>query len=303
MACLQWDAKAWASGLEGVPEVILGALGVDEANEPLEFLRGLTADQIEAKLEAAGLSGLKGALLAETAKLCSDEAQTVEEINMKFQTESSFSFSFGNLQTFFSGITGLVGPPRLIDNSLEKSLEVEHCKLEDAKITFTSSNGVTTESLTEWEFVYDPEDGKDYPDRFPEGDPRCRKPRSRKHLESLLQEINGELLAEGHVPLEFAELVAGILYTGPMYQKYNSVLRASSGDKYMVDQNVAICKTNAYPTTIHCINSCIIKLSKLTKACPLWRGTTNGALPDSFFVPDKFNIKVVKAALWHYRVL
>ena len=59
----------------------------------------------------------------------------------------------------------------------------------------------------------------------------------------------------------------------------------------MVNQNAAICKNNSYPTTIHCINSCLIKLSKLTKTCPLFRGTTNGALPDSFFVPDKYNIK------------
>ena len=44
------------------------------------------------------------------------------------------------------------------------------------------------------------------------------------------------------------------------------MLRAKSGDAYLVDQVKKLCKGNGYVTTIHAINSCVLKLSKLTKA-------------------------------------
>ena len=80
-----------------------------------------------------------------------------------------------------------------------------------------------------------------------------------------------------------------------MYDKYNVVVRARGGHamasaEHLVKKFVAICRGNtcvaprrvsrrisrrisrSYATTIHAINSAIIKLSKLTRAGVVYRG-------------------------------
>ena len=119
-------------------------------------------------------------------------AQSVDETNKKFADEASFSFDFGNLQTFYGGVTGLVGPPRLINGSLMEGMKWEHIVLDDSWDMFTTSNDVTTNSRTEWHFIMEPDKGKvwkepefgefggevkekqdrRFPDRFEETDPR-----------------------------------------------------------------------------------------------------------------------------------
>ena len=48
---------------------------------------------------------------------------------------------------------------------------------------------------------------------------------------------------------------------------------------------------NAYGTTIHAINSCALKLSKLTSATKVWRGFTGATLPRSFYVANEEGVK------------
>lgn len=48
--------------------------------------------------------------------------------------------------------------------------------------------------------------------------------------------------------------------------KFNAVLRAKSKVPFLVQQCKALCKGNDYATTIHATNSCVLKLSKLTRA-------------------------------------
>ena len=45
-----------------------------------------------------------------------------------------------------------------------------------------------------------------------------------------------------------------------------------------------------WQTTIHVINSSIVKLGKLTKANKVYRGISGGSLPDEFFTPNKFDV-------------
>ena len=47
---------------------------------------------------------------------------------------------------------------------------------------------------------------------------------------------------------------------------------------------------NKYTTTLHAINSAVLKLSKLTKAAPVYRGFTGATLPASFFEPNEENV-------------
>ena len=65
------------------------------------------------------------------------------------------------------------------------------------------------------------------------------------------------------------------LYTGGMFMLYNAVLRRFPHD--ILDSM----KGNKYVTTIHCINSAVIKLSRVSQLTPrsVWRGSKNMKLP------------------------
>ena len=44
------------------------------------------------------------------------------------------------------------------------------------------------------------------------------------------------------------------------------MLRAKSGNEFLMAKFAKICKSNFYTTTVHAINSVVIKLSKMTVA-------------------------------------
>ena len=52
-----------------------------------------------------------------------------------------------------------------------------------------------------------------------------------------------------------------------------------------------LCKSNDYVTTIHGINSCVLKLSKLTKAAKVWRGIKDARLPPEFWAPNEMGVR------------
>lgn len=76
-----------------------------------------------------------------------------------------------------------------------------------------------------------------------------------------------------------------------MYIKYNTVLRSKSKDPNMLKAAKELTKGNGYPTSIHAINSCVIKLSKLTKAGKVWRGIKGATLPKAFWVPNDMGVR------------
>ena len=89
-----------------------------------------------------------------------------------------------------------------------------------------------------------------------------------------------------------------------MYLKYNAVLRFFSGNaflqkqcvkykltKEMADGKVEWLNKTKYATTIHAINSCVIKMSKLTIAQKVWRGIKDAKLPKSFWVPNNMGVR------------
>ena len=47
---------------------------------------------------------------------------------------------------------------------------------------------------------------------------------------------------------------------------------------------------NTYETTIHATNSIVVKMSRLTRIAPLFRGWTGATLPSSFFEPDELGL-------------
>ena len=43
-------------------------------------------------------------------------------------------------------------------------------------------------------------------------------------------------------------------------------------------------------TTLHMINSAVVKLSKLTRASKCWRGIAGGLLPEAFWHPNTYGV-------------
>ena len=113
------------------------------------------------------------------------------------------------------------------------------------------------------------------------------------------------------------EFLGARLYTGPLYLKYNAVLvsHPRSSFPFRLTTHVCcvgivtqrglqfayarptferLCKGNMYTTTLHAINSAIIKLSKLTSAGKVYRGVSGGLLPESC---RKFNAHGIKGGV------
>ena len=210
----------------------------------------------------------------------------------------------------------MIGPPLLFHGKLDESMKQEHTACDDSSLEFTSSNGVTTTSATEWEVAIAPQVEVAYPDResFAVDDPRRRVPRAIEELLPAMAERNERLEAHKQTPMVKDELIAARLYTGPMceavrtsypfqsgshltpapwprrYHKYNLVLRSRSGVSFLKLQFERECKGNLYATTIHGINSAVIKLSKLQVACPVYRGSTRAVLPAQFWQKDDLGL-------------
>jgi hypothetical protein len=86
-----------------------------------------------------------------------------------------------------------------------------------------------------------------------------------------------------------------------MYVWYNDVLRNIGTPKGKVRQDLThVVKWKAaaaendktpFATTIHVLNSAIIKLSRAQKAERVYRGTTGGRLPEKFWTPNHDNVR------------
>eukprot|EP00966_Prymnesium_polylepis_P098240 2275265-Prymnesium_polylepis.1 len=174
------------------------------------------------------------------------------------------------------------------------AMKREHTECPDAKTIFTTSNGCTSDSASEWQFVVEPQQDRVYPERagFAEAHPQwCRRPLQLEHFKPKMDEINGLLLGMSQEPIIVEELVSARLYTGPMYEKYNAVLRANSDNEYLQQKEKGLCMGNKYATTIHSINSAVLKLSKLSVVCKVWRGFQNATLPQAFWEADVHGVR------------
>ena len=118
--------------------------------------------------------------------------------------------------------------------------------------------------------------------------------------------------------LKWFEVIGGRLYTGPLFVKYNGILRGlDSPVPFLKNSLIQLCcakdiferylgaskifqpangtlsyerakrEVNMYTTTIHVINSCIVKLGKLTRAKPVYRGMSWRIFPEQFWKPNE----------------
>ena len=71
-----------------------------------------------------------------------------------------------------------------------------------------------------------------------------------------------------------------------------------SGARPLVARAEALCWGNRYPTTLHAINSCVLKLAKVTPACKVYRGLKGAALPEEAAAFPKALKEQIDAIPW-----
>ncbi len=185
------------------------------------------------------------------------EARTIAT---KFAS-TSFAMSFGGVEQFYAGLEGYLGPP---------SVDVLHAMSHEhsSKLPFSSHNVRNTTPELEWSYVVKSQVGEGV-----EGREADAEGRSNWRLADFVR--HPRCRAVGLI----SEEVIGIrLYTGPMYIHYNGVMRNTSDN----DQ---------YVTTMHAINSAILKLSRKQRACSVYRGVVGGVLPKEFWEADEQGVR------------
>lgn len=217
------------------------------------------------------------------------------ELSAKFL--ESPQAAYGDAIAFFKGLEALVGEPCRQD-LVADSMRFEHTARDDAVTEFTTGNyKITTSSTIEYWFVVDPvrmartvcADGKHWPcEQVLLADNKRRQPQPMAAFDSCRERMAPRLSAAGTEPLTNEEFLGARLYTGPMFEKYNTVLRAMQRQvAFFVSRFEQLCNGNKYTDTLHSINSCIIKLGRLTRATRLYRGMSGLRMPCCFEEEDE----------------
>jgi len=210
----------------------------------------------------------------------------VSELHSKFTQDPNFKGirgKFGADKLFAAGIDAIVGP---MDVQYIRAMYNEHMLAAGASKSFTAWNAghkIETTPEREWGFVVGTHglDRSTWTFDVAGAEPVVEEGmlvdgRNAKKLAALLQ--SPEVKRAG---VTAAEVVALRLYTGPMYVKYNGVLRGMAG---------ATAGGTTYSATVHLIASGLRKLSRVSeppKDMVLYRGNGGMALPADFLEPDE----------------
>ena len=215
----------------------------------------------------------------------SGSTSEVSALHSKFTQDPNFKGVRGKFaadELFAAGIDGIVGP---LDVQYIRAMYNEHCLNAEASKQFTAWNAgheIKTTPEREWLFVV----GRDGLDKsswtfdVERADPVVEEGMmvEGRNAEKLAALLRSPVVERSKVTV--AEVVALRLYTGPMYVKYNAVLRGMA---------VATAGGTIYSSTVHLICSGLHKLSRVSKVpqeMKLYRGNGGMALPSSFLEPD-----------------
>lgn len=192
----------------------------------------------------------------------------------KFDT---FVMPVGNMDDFLKGLSSRIGFPHL---QFLKTMEAEHTSMAGCEMKFTTRNyGITTTANTEWGIVV-----------------RGQMPPPEHMLHGRIivharEKLLGAQARKARLRLE--EVIALVLYTGPMFMIYNCVLSRWSKPATMWDTLRE--GNNLFATTLSVLVSAVQKLSAVSvipDGLKLYRGTGGLVyLPEHFTKPDEFNCR------------
>jgi hypothetical protein len=245
----------------------------------VDLIKSLTNDEIDAAVDAAS-QHLKTRLKQGINELRAEDEVDALKLNKKFAADAdSFEFEYGSISDYHGGLESLIGHP---SPNFAERMEWEHMDSEYASKEFAADGSLTTA-------------GKEY-HYITKEQQRNTGPGQHPYVGWVLQtflDMNASLIQEAG--LQICEVIALRLYTGPMYKWYNNVLRFRK-DAYMAirapfddykEERTAI----PFQTTLHIINSAIIKLSRTQIAHKVYRGVSGGVLPQEFWTHNKHNVR------------
>uniref|UniRef100_A0A7S0M388 NAD(P)(+)--arginine ADP-ribosyltransferase n=1 Tax=Cryptomonas curvata TaxID=233186 RepID=A0A7S0M388_9CRYP len=260
------------------PELISTSLPRANGSNQLATFMELTSTQISVFVRAVS-SELEFILTAKAKELKDShkaaEAKAAEAKENSTDTASSaskFSVSTmqaGDISDYHKGLSGRVGVP---DIDFENAMKAEHCTKLGCDIEFATSNyKIETTARREWAIVVEKE-----PLTTSEDGHGRRVPDMEK-LKFLPITIKAKMLQ--------IEIVALVLYTGPMFMVYNAILRRTPVALFEKFQVVG----NFFSTTIHVLQSAVVKIARNTKIpsnLVLYRGLSLN-FPPQFHKPDE----------------
>ena len=189
-----------------------------------------------------------------------------------------YKMACGSVADFHTGLTGRIGMPHL---NFKHAMRQEHCERAGCDVVFTTGNyKITTTPAKEWRYVAD--------------NASCPDMGHSRRLVPVHELLQRQVSSDAKLCEE--EVIAIVLYTGPMFQVYNTILRQYPVDSFKVFKN----GDNLFPTTIFVLVSAIQKLCRFTRipeGTLLYRGLGGKVdLPDIFFLVDKHGCSCNTAA-------
>lgn len=201
------------------------------------------------------------------------EIDNVAELNEKFRSNLHYQLNFGDKESFIAGLGSYLEnypkDPNILANMLKEHESID---------TFTPSNYPSgdTSPFNEWCFVVNDDFLKPMLSGKTKDNKLQNEYREKISLNTFMKHNNS---IEAGLTIE--EIIAARLYTGPMFKKYNEVLRNPK----------AFTIENRFIYTIHVFASCIIKLSRIHSVATVYRGIKGGLLPSCFLNADKYGTK------------
>jgi hypothetical protein len=230
---------------------------------PAETMRAATA------AVAASLSDQVDSIHLELQRVFAAESEAKKDAG-KFTV---FAMSCGKVADFHSGLSVRVGTAH---PSFEATMRREHCQKAGCDVPFKSDNyQITTTPKNEWLYIAGNETGQ------------LRACRDMGHGRRIVPVDELLLLPLArHAKLTRPEMLAIVLYTGPMFQVYNTILRRYPPDIFAAFEKGG----NKFATTIFVLASACQKVSRsmhIPEGTLLYRGLGGLAdLPASFHQPD-----------------
>ena len=257
--------------------------------DALRALVGRGSDQL---LRVSQLSA--EAMQAAASAVCSHiphEAKSIQEqlqrsfaaqFELQAQAEGDGGSKFtitkmacGHIEDFHAGLSDRVGMPHL---DFKREMMREHCERAGSGTEFTTGNyKIRTTPRKEWLYTA----GEEHGQRAPCPAENMAHGRRIVAVDELMQ-----LELAKRAKLKEEEVLALVLYTGPMFQVYNVILRRYPAEAYQLFKEGG----NTFTTTIFVLVSAVTKVAKCTRipeGTLLYRGLGGLLdLPDHFFNAD-----------------
>mmetsp|Transcript_24188 Transcript_24188/g.70892 ORF Transcript_24188/g.70892 Transcript_24188/m.70892 type:complete len:652 (-) Transcript_24188:3-1958(-) len=304
-ANMEWSALAWSRSLDlttPLARALCAPIQKDMPDLPasqqggaqLAFLRSIGDQCVKKACGPGTIARLLGphALQAVAKTFCHeaeklvDSAATVDELSKKFVQQGELYF--GSRDDYNGGLEATIGIPH---PKILEAMEREHVASVESETEFETGNySIKTSSRIEWWYVVDPTNGlekvpglEDWPTEPELSICKRRRPVPLHTFNTAVAEVTAQLRKQAMPAMIKEELIGARLYTGPMFQKYNCVMRGVGDGRPDWAQQLfqELCQGNTYTTTIWVINSVIVKLGKLTVPEKVYRGVSGRGLPKS----------------------